>query len=411
MPLLANTRIEAEALVVAALESDDPASRRIAAEAQLNYRLSESFQRIDESREIDLNYLTCAEYQLFIDDMRAQNKFFQPDHWVTSQFAEGKALEPVLGVRPSDAETFCRWLTQRRHRYNERYRLPTSEEARQYSPPTDGIATWCRDVGEFNLSNLNGNDAEEIKRDLEQVTGLKTSSLVLLDLEPLLLEPPGNPFVAASTRMGWVYALGIVLLVSGFVTGFALNSWALVGVSSGVPLGIRCARDERPTVAALASVIGLVFVAAWFPSDDSVVVVVSMGVGGLFTWLLIAVFRDSSASRSNSLISSASISELFPQPLARKAFSDLVSREGTLPTMQTDPALVLHILKRDLSSLIDENGDNFESTVHRRTLLRSAKNVSRSQKQREYEWLKVIISRREGHLAPWEGIRLVREHI
>jgi hypothetical protein len=88
-------------------------------------------QRIDENTYIDDTLVTCAEYQLFIDEMREQGKYYQPDHWISYQFPEGQAREPVTGVRPSDAQTFCRWLT-RREGGVWKYRLPSQKEAKDF---------------------------------------------------------------------------------------------------------------------------------------------------------------------------------------------------------------------------------------------------------------------------------------
>lgn len=90
----AGTRAEINARLVEGLESDNPKLRQIAAEVRLARRLK-SLQRIDDRREIDLTYITCAEYQLFLDDMRAQGEWRQPDHWTDCAFAKGKASEPV----------------------------------------------------------------------------------------------------------------------------------------------------------------------------------------------------------------------------------------------------------------------------------------------------------------------------
>lgn len=87
--------------------------------------------RIDDSIYIDNNLIICAEYQMFIDDMRAQGKWFQPDHWVSHQFPRGQAREPIVGVRPSDAIAFCEWLTQHEGK-RWRYRIPSLEEAKSY---------------------------------------------------------------------------------------------------------------------------------------------------------------------------------------------------------------------------------------------------------------------------------------
>ncbi len=89
-------------------------------------------QRIDENTYIDDTLVTCAEYQLFIDEMREQGKYYQPDHWTSYQFPTGQARTPVLGVRPSDAKTFCVWLSQLQSG-EWYYRLPNSVEANQLS--------------------------------------------------------------------------------------------------------------------------------------------------------------------------------------------------------------------------------------------------------------------------------------
>jgi hypothetical protein len=91
-------------------------------------------QRIDENTYIDDTLVTCAEYQLFIDEMREQGKYYQPDHWswTSYKFPEGQAREPILGVRFSDAKFFCEWLTQRKN-LEWIFRLPSQTEAISYS--------------------------------------------------------------------------------------------------------------------------------------------------------------------------------------------------------------------------------------------------------------------------------------
>jgi hypothetical protein len=89
-----------------------------------------SWQSIDENTSIDDTLVTCAEYHLFIDEMREQGKYYQPDHWTSYQFPAGQAHEPILGVRYSDAAAFCEWLTQRE--IGEwKYSLPAKEAAKQ----------------------------------------------------------------------------------------------------------------------------------------------------------------------------------------------------------------------------------------------------------------------------------------
>jgi hypothetical protein len=84
--------------------------------------------RIDENTYIDDTLVTCAEYQLFIEEMRW---YCQPDHWSSCQFPVGQARAPVVGVRFEDARNFCEWLTKR-ETGDWRFRLPTMEEAERY---------------------------------------------------------------------------------------------------------------------------------------------------------------------------------------------------------------------------------------------------------------------------------------
>jgi len=85
-------------------------------------------QRIDEDIYIDDTLVTCAEYQLFVDETREQRKYYQPDHWTSYQFPTGQAREPILGLRHADAVTFCKWLTNRRGD-EWKLRLPSQREA------------------------------------------------------------------------------------------------------------------------------------------------------------------------------------------------------------------------------------------------------------------------------------------
>jgi hypothetical protein len=84
-------------------------------------------QRIDENTYIDDTLVTCAEYQLFIDEMREQGKYYQPDHWTSYQFPKGEAQKPILGVRFDDAKNFGVWLTKREAR-EWQYRLAFETE-------------------------------------------------------------------------------------------------------------------------------------------------------------------------------------------------------------------------------------------------------------------------------------------
>jgi len=159
-------------------------------------------QRIDENTYIDDTLVTCAEYQLFIDEMRERGKYYQPDHWASYRFPVGDARKPILGMRLSDTYTFCEWLTQR-DIATWRYRLPFYEEALNYpieSLPQLPLGYWVINADKQSQffwvgsvpSDARGVDRDfgiDIRSDLEQafsrahVRGLTCDSLIGRDLD------------------------------------------------------------------------------------------------------------------------------------------------------------------------------------------------------------------------------------
>lgn len=97
-----------------------------------------TWQRIDEGIYIDNTLVTCAEYQLFIDEMRKLGRYYQPDHWRTYQFPFNYGKKPVTGIRIVAAQAFCEWLSRDNHGKFE-YRLPTLEEAMKYRIEPDVV--------------------------------------------------------------------------------------------------------------------------------------------------------------------------------------------------------------------------------------------------------------------------------
>lgn len=110
-----------------------------------------TWQRIDENTYIDDTLVTCAEYQLFIDEMREQGKYYQPDHWTLDQFSEGQALSPILGVRYSDAVAFCEWLTLQGGS-KQIFTLLTKEETESYKLMDTEASYWTFPPTERTLS-------------------------------------------------------------------------------------------------------------------------------------------------------------------------------------------------------------------------------------------------------------------
>ena len=60
---------------------------------------------------VDTSLVTCAEYQLFLDEQRTHGHNAAPDTWSDDTFPQGYERDSLRGVRLGDAKTFCRWLT------------------------------------------------------------------------------------------------------------------------------------------------------------------------------------------------------------------------------------------------------------------------------------------------------------
>lgn len=112
LTLESKIRSQLKTLLVKGIEDKNPERRRIVAEALLSIRLRKMV-RLSETRYIDPGLITHAEYQLFIDEMRNQGKYRQPDHWLSYQFPAGEGNTPVCGVRSTDAVKFCLWLSRK----------------------------------------------------------------------------------------------------------------------------------------------------------------------------------------------------------------------------------------------------------------------------------------------------------
>jgi Sulfatase-modifying factor enzyme 1 len=139
-----------EAKLDTGLESIDPDLFKLAAEVKLARRLK-SLIRFDEKTDIDNSPIACAEYQLFIDEKRKESKYRQPDHWTNRRFRPGDATKPITGVRASDAEEFCQWLTARS---TAQYRLLTLAEAEKYPISLQTIGYWCNLKGSKKVMGI-----------------------------------------------------------------------------------------------------------------------------------------------------------------------------------------------------------------------------------------------------------------
>jgi len=88
-------REELDNLLSRGVENSDPDRRRLAAEVLLALRLRRMV-RVEEDKYIDPTFVTHAEYQLFLDEMRDQERYLQPDHWTEYTFPTGRGALPIF---------------------------------------------------------------------------------------------------------------------------------------------------------------------------------------------------------------------------------------------------------------------------------------------------------------------------
>ncbi len=118
------------------LESTDSEIFKLAVQVRLIRRFR-NFVRIDEEFEIDNICITCAEYQLFLDET---GKSRQPQHWQSKRFLCGNAKKPITGISWENALRFCAWLgewyrTRLGNQLSEfvvHYKLSTDNQRKQH---------------------------------------------------------------------------------------------------------------------------------------------------------------------------------------------------------------------------------------------------------------------------------------
>ncbi len=114
------------------------------------------------------SYITNAEYQLFVEESQAQNRYYQPPHWQSYRFEQGRAWQPIRGVTYNAASNFSYWLGNR-HKGSYEYRLPTQEAAAESPlPGLPDLATWLQN-GE--LAGLADTSRQALKAQVNLITG------------------------------------------------------------------------------------------------------------------------------------------------------------------------------------------------------------------------------------------------
>lgn len=163
-----SVRSRLENIIEQGVEDADPKRRSLIAEMKLALRLKRMVH-LSEKVDIDTSFVTCAEYQLFRNNVQASGTSFRPIHWEEDRFPAGEGNVPLLGVRSIDAQAFCEWLTM----YSQGpwvYHLPPKDNQgfiqkgdNVASSFTGGMAYWSEEEGQIAWIGETSSVVEEIK--------------------------------------------------------------------------------------------------------------------------------------------------------------------------------------------------------------------------------------------------------
>lgn len=150
----------------------------MAAECRLTRRMRH-MAKLDDDHYLDSSPISHAEYQLFIEEMRAKKEYRQPDHWETYSFPSNAGTTPIVGIRRADAEAFCHWLS-RRVPGEWKYSLPSSRVSLSNGSAWEHLR-FFRAEEDRKFEILSGKDiVERVRNDVEQITELDRAAPGLL---------------------------------------------------------------------------------------------------------------------------------------------------------------------------------------------------------------------------------------
>ena len=172
------------------LESKNPVIRKYAAKVKFLQRFANNFEVLDHYREIDRLNLTQCEYQVFVDTQIPSGKYYQPDYWYGSNFAESTSLEYVTILQPKDTDCFCEWLSEEQYDHANKgflFRLPKLYELKKINTlkkkklEEKFHGYWCKDGEKYAvvgadstlITHVRNRLFDEIRQDLEESGRLK----------------------------------------------------------------------------------------------------------------------------------------------------------------------------------------------------------------------------------------------
>lgn len=369
--------------------------------------------RIDDAREIDLSFITCAEYAMFIDEMSKQGKYYYPDHWLEMADLGAKAAQPVSGVRYKDAFDFCRWLTEKEGK-RALYRLPSAGEAVTNPAVDRALAAWCSDTGRPALVGLPAVNKRALR---EQVKALDKSGLPLPPrlADGLLVFHDLRGFNEAQVSMPSALSdsLGLItLFVAQQLSNSLINAAkAKLDADAAHQLFVSLAQELN-----LKYAVDLVNANArsLLLFEDDNLMIVNRGeartvIQEVEKRAVEKKYRDDNLVRSlrvmTSLLDIADAETPTAKRRAQRRYALLVLQYALETYAGLDKGKIkARLSKKYHAKLIRLRLPNMESVAGKKKLMAHQKAVLEF-----YWWLRIIDAREFDELPAWEGIRVVRE--
>ena len=403
LKLDATVREQVEQRLISGLESENAEEKRLAAEVKLKQRLNR-LQRMDENTDIDLEFISCAEYQLFLDEMREEGRYVQPDHWVEYQFSKGQALQPIVGVRPTDAVAFCEWLSKKE---GITYRLPVQEEVEQHGATKHfEVAAWYGKEEAYRLqwSSLQmRNQIENQCKILLEKTWIKNYTInysLILNFDRALDR-------ALDLALDRALAIAHVLYRKQAFSHIFSHNYALThnfapirdfageldrarNLTRGFDLDRNLDRN-------LAHGLDLLDLALALTLDDSV-------------YASINIYKFQAAYRELQSISVSSVREQRRINLLKILLELLMAKDfSTQRVAWRHYASYLAEYAVIGYDMLEQEGKQFIPWWQRWFKKRPNYSDEKQFMAELYAWLQIVIAREKGELPAWEGIRIVRD--
>ena len=381
--------------------------------------VSDAQATIDQRRTIDRHFVTCAEYQRFLDDERGRDAGAPPDHWSSAHFAEGQDHEPALGMRAEDARRFAQWMS-RRQESTATYRLPSPEEARAYPAQDDSVgATWCEVGGRLVLVGLSPDRESEIQHRMRTISPLPPPRTLAFDVVRIFdLARDRDLDVDLAIVVALALAHDLVMAGASSVSNIASTASApsaasTPGTASTASAASAASTPGTASAASTASTaserdLGLELATALGVSVDRLLRRTSAGEVTLALANARARARDLDLDRDRTLAIAlrpiVAIARSWKRGRPDHAVSEGMTGNHPSPTNPTaairaerDEAMQLvarAFVMVEARSPRDATGDG---TGAREAMLEL------------FGWLRLVAARKDGNMPAWEGIRLVRE--